>query len=137
MPFMKWENTFELNIKEFDDHHRHLVGLMNSLHANLISGASDETLGVFVGKLTDYAIYHFSAEEHWMDEHRYPGYIEHRDEHITFVNKICEFQKDFEIGKAELSIEVLTFLMSWLIEHILLSDANFGNFARRLSSKAN
>ena len=91
---MKWENTFELNIKEFDDHHRHLVGLMNSLHANLISGASDETLGVFVGKLTDYAIYHFSAEEHWMDEHRYPGYIEHRDEHITFVNKICEFQKD-------------------------------------------
>jgi hemerythrin-like metal-binding protein len=79
-------------------------------------------------------MYHFGAEEHWMVEHKYPSFSQHRDEHIAFAKKVSEFQKDFNSGKVELSLDVLTFLINWLTEHILGSDANFGNFARRLSN---
>lgn len=130
---MKWQSTYELNIKEFDDHRKHLVGLLNTLHANLISGSNKETLGAVVRELIDYATYHFFAEEHWMEEHKYPGFSRHREEHIAFKNKVSAFQKDFQSGKIDLTMEVFTFLVNWLVEHILGSDANFGNFARRLS----
>jgi hemerythrin len=133
MSFMKWESTFELDITEFDDHHKYLVGLMNALHANYASVASNETIGVVVDELVDYAVYHFRAEEQWMEDHNYQGLPPHRDEHRAFAEKMSEFQKDFKSGKSELTIEVLTFLMNWLKDHILGSDANYGKFAKRLS----
>lgn len=134
MSILKWQSTFELNIKEFDDHHKHLVGLLNSLHDCFQSESCKEKLGVIIGELINYAMYHFSAEEQWMEEHKYPRFSQHRDEHIAFAKKVSEFQKDFKDGKEELTLDVLTFLVNWLTEHILGSDANFGNFARRLSN---
>ncbi|MDD2853467.1 MAG: bacteriohemerythrin [Desulfuromonadaceae bacterium] len=133
MSIIQWQSTFELNIKEFDDHHKHLVDLLNSLHDSILSKSCKEKLGVIIGELIDYSVYHFTAEERWMEEHKYPGFPQHRDEHIAFTRKVSQFQKDFNSGKVELTLDVLTFLMDWLIEHILGSDANFGNFARRLS----
>ncbi|MDR3581414.1 MAG: bacteriohemerythrin [Oryzomonas sp.] len=133
MSFMTWQSTFELDIKEFDDHHKHLIGLMNGLHSNFTNGSGKEVLGAVVGELIDYASYHFLAEETWMNKHKYPGLSQHQDEHTAFKIKIVEFRNDFQNGKAELTIEVLIFLMRWLTEHILVSDAQFGNFARRLS----
>jgi len=136
MTYMEWESTFELNIKEFDDHHKYLVDLMNVLHANIINGANNDTLIAVVAELIDYASYHFQVEEHWMEENKYPGFSQHRDEHIKFATKVSEFNKDFLDGKAALTIEVLSFLMDWLSDHILGADANLGYFAEGLSGDA-
>jgi hemerythrin len=132
MPFMTWQSTFELDIKEFDDHHKHLISLMNSLHSNFISESGREILGAVVRELTDYASYHFHAEENWMDEQKYAGLSKHRDEHTAFKKKIVEFQNDFQSGKTDLTMDVLIFLMKWLTEHILGSDAHFANFGKRV-----
>ena len=127
---MEWQNTFELGIEEFDHHHKHLIGLMNNLHDGILSGESIETLGIILDEIGDYTSYHFRAEEDWMEEHMYPGLTWHRDQHSDFVSKVNNFKIDLMSGKMGLPLEVLSFLMTWLTDHILGSDANFRNFAK-------
>ncbi len=131
MAFMKWQETYELGIKEFDDHHKHLVHLLNTTYDSLKSGADISALGSVLDELIDYATYHFAAEEQWMIAHKYHKLSRHRDEHNAFSSKVTEFQKLFHQGKADLSTEVLTFLLDWLTDHIIVSDADYGHFAAR------
>ena len=127
---MAWQSNFELDIQGFDDHHKHLVDLINQLHTNLTSGLSKEILGNVFRELIDYASYHFDAEENWMREINYPDSSKHQDYHTAFINKVKEFQENFKNGEADLTIEMLHFLVDWLFEHILKIDAAYAGFAR-------
>jgi len=133
MPFMQWHNTFELGIKEFDDHHKHLVDLLNKVYDDFTNGANHEALGAVFGDLIAYASYHFAAEESWMQKYKYPGFNWHLKEHDELRAKALKLQKDYADGKEKISVDVLMFLVEWLSEHILISDAQYGKFARGLS----
>ena len=130
--FMKWQGTFELNIKEFDDHHKQLVFLMNAVHRDVVGGANQGTVLVVLGELIKYASYHFSAEEYWMEKHGYPNVTRHKQEHSEFSSRVATLKCSLSQSKTDLSMEVLTFLMDWFTCHILESDALYGTFARTL-----
>ncbi len=66
MPIIEWNEQFVLGVPEFDEHHQHLVMLLNKTYDDFINGASKETLSLILDELIDYATYHFAAEEHWM-----------------------------------------------------------------------
>ena|ERR1035437_1626821 len=129
MAFLDWQVTFEINIKEIDDHHKYLFSLLNLVDDNIKAGASRETLAVVLNELTDYASYHFQAEEDWMVKNNYPSLSRHKEEHICFTNKVIDFNNDFKIGETDLSFEVISFLVNWLTNHILTFDASLGIFA--------
>jgi hemerythrin len=133
MTFMDWDSIFELGIKEFDEHHKHLVHLLNMTYDGLTCGASHDELGAVLDELIDYATYHFAAEEYWMQIHKYHNLSQHHEEHERFCIRVVEIQKDFHQGKANLSPEVTQFLNSWLTYHILKTDAEYGLFAQGLS----
>lgn len=133
MSLLLWEKSLELGVQQFDEHHKQLVDILNETYDDFISGASHETLGVVLDKLIDYATYHFAAEEHWMKLHGYESYLPHCEEHNRFSCRVVEIQNDFNQGKMHLSIEVLTFLKNWLLDHILKTDANYCIFATGLS----
>jgi len=132
MPFMEWDDTFELGIVEFDEHHKHLVNLLNIIFDGFTCEASYEELEAVLDELVDYATYHFAAEEHWMQVHAYPGLLQHSSEHERFCTRIVEFQQEFLNGKADLSLDVLQFLNNWLSDHIIKADGAYGRFARGL-----
>lgn len=133
MSYMEWNDAFELGIEEFDEHHKHLVGLLNTTYDCFIRGASHDELGTVLDELIDYATYHIAAEEYWMEMQRYPGAPQHREEHERFCRRVVEIQKDFHHGRANLSLEVTQFLNTWLTNHILKIDAKYGQFAKGLS----
>jgi len=128
MPFMEWNSSFELGIHEFDEHHKHLVYLLNLTHDAITCGAEHDELGAVIDELVEYAAYHFSAEEGWMADNRYPGLPEHIGEHTRFTRWIIKVHDDFHNGKAWVAQEVLTFLNRWLTDHILRTDAKYGRF---------
>jgi len=136
MSFMQWHNTFELGIKEFDDHHKHIVDLLNKVYDDFTNGVSHEALGAVLGELLDYASYHFAAEESWMQQHEYPGLIWHQKEHNELRNKVIQLQKGYMNGDEKISVDILMFLVDWLSNHILVSDAKYGNFAVGRSHEA-
>jgi len=133
MSFMIWNDAFNLGIKEIDEHHRHLVALLNLTYDVFTQGTSHDGIVEVLDELVDYAKYHFDAEEYWMEVYKYPDLLQHRGEHVFFRQRVNEFQSDFHKRKTNLSLEVLQFLNSWLTAHILNTDNDYGRFAVHLS----
>lgn len=134
MPIVEWNDSFLVGVEPFDDHHKHLVDLLNRSYNELEHDAPPESCGELLDELSDYVSYHFVREELWMMESSYPRYEQHIAEHNSYIQRLQEFQQDYKQGKAETSLEIFTFLRRWLIEHILKSDADYGSF---ISSRNN
>lgn len=135
MPLLEWDKNFELGLNEFDEHHKHLVDLLNATYDIFTGKADREALGEVFDKLIDYATYHFAAEEKWMGLRGYSGLKRHREEHAEFCRRIVEIQFDLHRGKTYLSLELLTFLRNWLSDHILRSDTDYARFAQSMPDR--
>jgi hemerythrin len=128
MSILVWNESFILGIEQFDEHHRHLVGLLNKSYDDFTTGTSHESFELVLDELIDYATYHFASEEYWMKKHQYPDLQQHQEEHNGFSRHIVETQKDYHGRKALLPLEVLVFLKEWWSDHILKTDAAYGRF---------
>lgn len=131
MSIFVWDKSFELGIDQFDSHHKHLVGLLNKAY-DLFKGKSQESIEPVIDELASYAVYHITAEEHWMGVHGYPELEIHRIEHDRFRRRVLEIHRTFHRGEVNLLPEVLSFLTNWLYDHILITDAKYGQFAAGL-----
>lgn len=125
MPIVQWQVSYEVNIEEFDRHHRWLVALLNKVYDGFVKGENQELLIAALDALIDYATYHFSAEEHWMKQQGYPDVRQHIQEHERFTRRIVEMQKDFHAGRRKLSLELLQFLSNWITNHIVREDGDY------------
>ena len=127
MPTVNWNSSFLLGIKDIDDHHQHLVKLLNLAQEEFKKGAPVGNLPYYINQLIDYANYHFTCEERWMADTSYPDLIRHKEEHKVFICKVYAFQKSFRQNE-ESPAEMLSFIGNWVTHHILDTDAKFGNF---------
>ena len=128
MPFIIWNDGYSIGVPHIDEHHRHLFFLFNRCHDIFVGNASDRNLSPLFDDLIDYVVYHFAAEEHLMQECRFPDYAMHRKEHENFSQRLVELDKQYSVDKKHLLIEVVVFLHNWLKAHILQSDAELGRF---------
>lgn len=133
MAIFTWEDRFLTRVLQIDQHHLHLVKLLNTLHEDFINHASIDRLNALFFELIDYATYHFSAEEQLMQEHGYPKIITHKQEHARFSKEVGEIHATHLKRQQPLFLEILVFLQNWLTAHILKSDVVLGRF---LASKA-
>jgi hemerythrin len=128
MNIFEWENRYAIGVTQIDEHHRHLVDLLNRTYEDFIAYTPSEQLNVLLDELIDYATYHFSAEEQLMQEKGYPGLEVQKKEHGEFTGRVVEMYADYRNGRKVLFLEILTFLRHWLGTHILVSDAALGRF---------
>lgn len=87
MLMIVWNDTFDIGVQQFDEQHKHLVGLLNQAYMNFIAGEPTERVERILYELVGYFTYHFKAEESWMHEHSYPVLGELRAEHDRFVGR--------------------------------------------------
>jgi hemerythrin len=126
MPFFQWTDDLSVGIAEFDSHHKHLVQLINKLHASLEAGDEEIALAEVLTELSNYTLYHFFAEEDAMARYDYPRLIDHRGEHVHLTDKTLGFLRDFKSLKGVSAADLLDFLMEWLKHHILETDKAYG-----------
>jgi hemerythrin len=132
MHFVEWEDKYLLGIEQFDVHHKHLVDLLNEAYEMFLSRREDDgSLRELLDSLAEYASYHFDLEESWMHQVSYPGEQGHVLEHKRFIFKLYELNRQLKDDKAHLTLEVVTFLRRWLLDHILNADAKYGAFIRK------
>jgi hemerythrin len=125
MPIMKWSNDLSVNVNEIDDQHKKLIDLINNLHDAMLARKGKEALGQTLDELAAYTVYHFSAEEKYMKQFNYSGYIDHKKEHEAFVNKVDNVSKEYQQGKLGISMELMNFLRDWVQNHIKISDKKY------------
>lgn len=128
MPLIEWDDNFSVHDTDIDQHHQHLVQLLNRAYDDFVNGAPAESLGGVIHDLLNYATYHFYTEERHMAENAYPELEEHREEHSRFVLKIAKLQKDFQDGDRHLSFETISFLKNWITHHIREIDVRYGEY---------
>jgi len=128
MVFIKWDEKFSLGVEQFDEHHQHLIDLLNKTHEEFINLAPKYSLDKTLDELLAYATFHFSAEERWMKNINYPDLEKHCKEHAFFRQRITKMRKDFADNKGSLSLEVLSFMKKWVATHIQTTDTKYGRY---------
>jgi len=72
-----WTSAMGVGIPEIDEQHKKLIDLINSVEQAMKLGQGREMLGNWLRALANYALFHFQAEEAYMQQVSYPQVEEH------------------------------------------------------------
>lgn len=126
--FYPWNNALLTGVKQFDDQHKELVGMLNKLHRAMKNRETKEVLEKILFELVDYTGNHFSSEESLFDKYNYPESAEHKKHHQALLSQVTDFIEKYEEGKAALGVDLLAFLRDWVVNHILGTDKKYSEF---------
>ncbi len=127
---MPWSNNLSVDIKLIDDQHKKLVGMINELHKAMKLKRSNATMGSILDRLADYTVTHFAVEEKLFAQYGYPEEKAHVELHRKLVAQVVDIQKKFKSGDAMISMDLMTFLKNWLVNHIQGTDKKYSSFLR-------
>lgn len=128
MPLIEWNDKMSVKVKELDNQHKKLINMINELGEAIETNKEQYYLGGLLGQLMEYAVVHFDTEESYFRKFAYPENFLHKKEHKSFVRKVVVFKNKFDKGEAGLSAEIIDFLSTWLKQHILQTDMQYGEF---------
>jgi hemerythrin len=131
----EWNDDFSVGVRQFDNHHQHLMSLINKTSAACLNNRQAQNFEAIIGELIDYVVYHFAAEENLMKAHAYPGTGEHVNEHVQFTRRVLVFQRGLAKGSGEYTIDLVDlncFLVNWLTHHIMEVDRKYGVYLNGL-----
>lgn len=129
MPGMfDWKPEYSVSVSTLDSQHKKLFLLADNLHCAMREGRGRQILSGLLNELVSYTRTHFTAEEQILAGTGYPDTALHRAEHEKLLEQVDQFQKDFATGHAQISVELMEFLRTWIANHILQTDSRYGNF---------
>ena len=98
--------------------------LVSALEALIPPGHSRAARRQAITDLVTYAQVHFDFEESLMDHYELTKADQHKARHKELLTTVSTFVASFETGKAKITPELITYLRTWLKEHILNNDAH-------------
>ncbi len=126
MPLMNWTDKLSVGVGVLDEDHKKLVGMLNELYDAMQAGQGRDSLGRILGGLVQYTKFHFAREEKFFAQTGYPAAAPHKAEHDALTRQVLEVQQKYAAGaSATLSLDVMQFLKTWLINHIQGSDQKY------------
>ncbi|MBF0516905.1 MAG: hemerythrin family protein [Nitrospirae bacterium] len=130
MPLITWNESLSVHIREFDNHHKKLVTLLNGLFDDVTAKKDDALVEVVIGELIDYTKYHFAAEEKLMTKYSFPLAALHQQQHKELIAKVVDLQQQLKEGRARVDLALLNFLKEWLTKHIMGTDKKYSVFLK-------
>ncbi|MDP1664020.1 MAG: bacteriohemerythrin [Methylobacter sp.] len=128
-----WNDKLVTGIGKIDEQHQILVNLFNEANIKLTTNNNAKFMEEITRNLLSYALYHFETEEGLMQKYDYiEDNIEDADTHIrqhrSFSAKVVAVHNDIKTGILISREDLLSFLNSWLINHILNTDKGLVTF---------
>lgn len=128
MALIDWNDSFSVNVKQLDDQHKQVIGMINDLHAAMQSGKGRQEVGEIINKMIEYTRLHFSTEEKVLSANGYPAYNDQKEAHDAFTQRVLDFQQQYQQSNLVLSLQVIGFLKEWWTGHILGEDRKYTAF---------
>lgn len=113
-----------------DEQHKKIIDLSNGLIQAMIHGMGDDVVKDIITELKDYTRYHFETEEAYMREIGFPSYEKHCKTHRLLTVDVDDFATQVLQDERPSPKEVLDFINSWMVNHIMDIDIKIGEFAR-------
>jgi len=126
--FVRWTPAIAVQVETFDEHHRRLFALIDTLYKAMQSGATQSVLESVFDELLDYTGYHFGSEEAAFEHFGYPQCEHHRETHRKLVEQAVALRRDLEEGKPMVAVDVMEFLRDWITNHIRGCDTLYSTF---------
>lgn len=133
MPFIPWEDKFELGITEIDEQHKKMLAIINKLYDLFEDLKNNDQIEIdkVIKEMADYAVYHFDTEEKYFTMFDYEKASEHIQIHNQYREKIDDWRKKYEETKDEkIFFEISNFLHDWWIWHINNTDRDYVPFMK-------
>jgi hemerythrin len=119
-----WSQEYSVNNSILDDQHKKLFMILNKISDIVQQGAGNIFYPLAI-ELESYTIFHFSMEEHELEEANFPNLESHRQEHQKFKDKISELkEKAFGLDTKSL-LEIHAYLKNWIKNHIMVLDKQY------------
>ncbi|MBR5597578.1 MAG: bacteriohemerythrin [Lachnospiraceae bacterium] len=117
---------YHTGIAIVDEEHQQLFDIIRRANdlitEELLHDKYDEIMSV-LGELREYTIKHFSDEEEYMESIAYEGLPAQKKAHEMFVDRLNDINlDDMDDNQQQYLIELVDFLLMWLVNHILKMD---------------
>lgn len=123
--FFKWSPDYSVNIKTIDDQHQELVNILNRLFVAVSKREGDRAIAGILDALVSYTQTHFALEERLMRQAKYKDLEPHIAEHRKLLAELDQLAKKHMLEEKPIYFEMLTFLKTWLKEHIQGVDTKY------------
>ncbi len=129
--FFKWLPDYSVHIQVIDDQHKELVNILNRLFIAVSKREGDNAIAGILDALMCYTQTHFSQEERLMREANYKDVEAHIEEHRKLIEKLDTLTKKYLLEEKPIYFEMLSFLKTWLREHIQGADMKYSAALRQ------
>jgi diguanylate cyclase (GGDEF)-like protein/hemerythrin-like metal-binding protein len=129
---LAWSATHTVGIKEIDEQHEHLAGLVDRLSASLKDSLDPASVQASLNVLVHYAAFHFATEERLMEQYQVADLAPHRDEHRRLLHDLQNLRVDGDQPRISL---ILRYLQEWLLRHVDSLDRQLGETLRALGCR--
>lgn len=122
---VEWNENYTVSNIVIDNQHKILFGIINKLYNAVLNSLEKNIVEEIIDELVDYSFVHFEHEEKLFEKYDYENTDEHVKEHEEFISKIKEFEIKALNKDSKLPLEILNYLKTWIINHILVSDKKY------------
>ncbi|MEF2146142.1 MAG: bacteriohemerythrin [Desulfovibrionaceae bacterium] len=127
---LKWTDSLSLGIESIDGQHKELLNIINQVLVSIKENQGEEIVAELLTKLREYTVFHFNAEEAFMEEILYPGRGEHQEQHFKLKQKVKGFQCARFHKELVTLYEIREMLSDWLLHHILECDLRIVSYLK-------
>lgn len=134
MPMEQWEkqpkfvfsDEYYTGINFVDDEHKELFRIIEDVNQVIMNDYVHDKYDEIVRlleELKNYTQYHFNDEEEYMTKIGYEGLGAQKKAHDAFINRLEELDlEEIDDNQQQTLEELMEFLTSWLVNHILHMD---------------
>lgn len=133
---IEWNKKLLTGVSEIDSQHKILVDAINEANIRLMEDRDIKLVEQMTKDLLSYAIFHFETEEELMQQYGYDSESGddaklHQKQHREFSSQVLAVRNGLRDGKEISREDLLAFLNSWLVSHIMNTDQHLGAFIKR------
>jgi hemerythrin len=134
---VSWSSTFSVGIKLIDDQHKGLLDMVNDMFNHVYGSMAEEEAysTEIIQKAVSYVKVHFSTEEKIMKHTNFPGYLEHKKAHDTFILTVVDYIKGFDTDKKFVLSDFTRFLKEWVLTHIAIMDKQYFTYFKQIATR--
>lgn len=137
--YIQWKNEYCIGVPRVDEQHQQLIGLINSLYQKIGPETKPQDVWELLESFNRYADTHFATEERIARESNVPidDFNAHKAKHESYRDRMVSFRRDLENHDKRAPVQLMAYLSTWWLSHILVEDMELGRLIRIEDSKKN